>query len=209
MRDGWRETTLGEVASRVIGRTPKRRESRYWTNDLSLPFFTIADMQDRRVTTGREGVTQQAVEEGQAKRVPAGSLLLSFKLSIGKVVITDRDVFPNEAIAWIRPTADVNRDYLALALESVKWNDLGGRAVKGKTMNSASLDAVPLVLPPLDEQRRIVDLIGALDRVIALHAVLNGRAAGGHLHQLRSNLLTALLSGEHEIPESYDELMEV
>lgn len=167
MREGWTNTTLGSVASRVIGRTPQRREPRYWTEDLSLPFFTIADMRDRRATTGREGVTQEAVDAGQAKRVPVGSLLLSFKLTIGKVAITDRDVYPNEAIAWIRPGPGVERDFLTLALEYVHWDDLGGRAVKGKTMNSASLDAVPLALPPLDEQRRIVDLVGALDDTIA------------------------------------------
>jgi len=167
MRDGWRETTLGDVATRVIGRTPSRHDSRYWTDSLALPFFTIADMKERYATQGREGVTQTAVADGQAKRVPAGSLLLSFKLSIGKIAITDRDVYPNEAIAWVRPKEGVSRDFLALALEHVNWDELGGRAVKGKTMNKASLDAVRLCVPPSNDQRRIVDLFRAVDDALA------------------------------------------
>lgn len=166
MRDGWETTTLGEVADRMIGRTPPRRDHRYWTSDLSYPFFTIADMTQRIVGGGREGVTELAVQQGKAKCVPAGSLLLSFKLSVGKVAITTADLYPNEAIAWVKPRPGVLQEFLALALEGVEWSSLGGRAVKGKTLNATSLDAVPLTLPPLDEQRRIVDLIGALDDTI-------------------------------------------
>lgn len=166
MRDGWQQTTLGEVSTRVIGRTPRRSEPSFWTSDTSRPFFTIADMRERYVTAGREGITEEAIIAGQAKEVPAGSLLLSFKLSIGRVAITDREVFPNEAIAWVKPDPGIMRDYLALSLENVEWDGLGGRAVKGRTLNARSLSAVPIPLPPLAEQRRIVDLVGALDDAI-------------------------------------------
>lgn len=167
MRNGWEMVRLAEVSTRTIGRTPPRKEARYWTADPSeRPFCTIADMRGRFVSGGSEGVTDLAEREGKAKRVPAGSLLLSFKLSIGKVGFTDRDVFPNEAIAWIQPSPMITQPFLALALESVDWDSLGGRAVKGKTLNSGSLDAVQLPLPPLVEQRRLVDLIGAIDDVI-------------------------------------------
>lgn len=200
---GWVETTLGKVASRVVGRTPARKEPSFWTDDMTYPFLTIADMGNRWVTAGREGVTAEAIERGQARRVPAGSLLLSFKLSIGKICITDRDVYPNEAIAWVRPGPEVSQDFLSLALEQVDWDELGQRAVKGKTMNRASLDSVPLLIPPIEEQQRIVDLIGTFDET-----VVKSWAPLADLRDLRSTLLTALLSGEHVIPESYDDLLE-
>jgi type I restriction enzyme S subunit len=123
-------------------------------------------MKSRLVSGGSEGVTEAAEREGKAKRVPAGSLLLSFKLSLGRVGITACDVFTNEAIAWVRPGDRVQRDFLALALENLEWEQFGSRAVKGRTLNAESLDALPITLPPLDEQRRIVDLMGTVDDAI-------------------------------------------
>lgn len=97
-RDGWRETTLGEVATRTIGRTPPRNDPSMWSTDTERPFVTIADLGPNRSVTAREGVSELAEARGYAKRFPAGSLLLSFKLSIGRVGVADRDVFTNEAI---------------------------------------------------------------------------------------------------------------
>lgn len=94
------------------------------------------------------------------------------------------------------------RDFLAIALENVNWDELGSRAVKGKTMNKSSLDAIPITLPPPDEQRRIVATVKSVDDALGA-----ARATAESLRTLRSNLLTVLLSGEHEIPASYDALL--
>lgn len=167
MTSKWETVRFGDVATRVIGRTPPRKDSRYWTADPGeRPFCTIADMKFREVAFAREGISKLAEDEGKAKRVPAGSLLLSFKLSLGRVAITKSDLFTNEAIAWVIPGDRVTRDYLFVALESLDWGSLGSRAVKGKTLNAESLDAIMLPLPSLAEQRRIVDLIGAVDDAI-------------------------------------------
>lgn len=199
------ERRLADVSSRTIGRTPPRNEPAYWTPDLALPFLTIAGMgADGRVTFS-EGVTEKAVADGKAKRVPAGSLLLSFKLTIGRTVITTEDVFPNEAIACIRPNLElITRDFLQIALEAVRWDELGGRAVKGKTLNSTALDEVRVPVPSLAIQDQVVATVGG-----ARDAWYRAVSLVEHLRALRSNLLTVLLSGEHEIPESYDELLEV
>ncbi|WP_193763004.1 restriction endonuclease subunit S [Micrococcus sp. FDAARGOS_333] len=202
MREGWVETTLGQVATRVVGRTPSRKIANYWTADTTYPFFTIADMSHRHVTAGREGVTEQAIADGQAKRVPAGSLLLSFKLTIGKVVITDREVYPNEAIAWIRPNATVLQDFLALALENVNWDRLGGQAVKGKTLNKTSLDAVELLLPPIEKQHRIVDLMASLDDTLEA-AVAARSASEAQIEQLSYQVLPALGTGKTPLSDAF------
>ncbi len=189
MRDRWRETTLREVATRTIGRTPPRNDPSMWATSTERPFVTIADLGPNRTVTAREGVSELAEASGHAKRFPAGSLLLSFKLSIGRVGVADRDVFTNEAIARLAPVDGVLRDFLAIALENVNWEELGGRAVKGKTMNKSSLDAVPITLPPLDEQRRIVDLIAAVD-----DAVDAAEAEADTAKTARDEMLTAMLA---------------
>lgn len=158
---------MGEVANLTIGRTPPRGESRFWTNDLTRPFCTIADMPEGggRFTPVREGVTEAAEKEGKAKRVAAGSLLMSFKLTIGRVAFPSEDVFPNEAIVHIQPpdNGPVTKEYLALWLSSQDLTEGSGRAVKGKTLNGKSLKAIPVVYPPLSVQRRIVGLMEHLD----------------------------------------------
>jgi type I restriction enzyme S subunit len=167
MRDEWVETTLGDVAELVIGRTPPRKEAKFWTEDLGHPFCTIADLDGRVVVPRREGVTEAAIQSGKAKRVPAGSLLMSFKLTIGRIAFAGVDLYPNEAIVWIEPNREVDRRFLGLWLESQDLEEYAGRAVKGRTLNGPSLRAIPVAVPPLAEQRRIVDLIAAVDENLA------------------------------------------
>lgn len=163
----WRKATLGEVATITIGRTPPRKEPRYWTSNLRRPFCTIADMVGRQIDPQREGVTEAAENEGKAKRFPAGALMLSFKLSIGRVGFAARDIFPNEAIAWLRCSDEtLDERFLALVLASQDLTAGSGRAVKGNTLNGPSLRAIPLSLPPLPEQHRIVDVMSAVDEQI-------------------------------------------
>jgi type I restriction enzyme S subunit len=89
----WTETTLGEISSLQMGRTPSRREAAYWTEDLTFPFCTIADMDSKYVEPKREGVTQAAIKDGKAKVARKGTLLMSFKLTIGRMGFASRDIF--------------------------------------------------------------------------------------------------------------------
>lgn len=183
MRDGWVDASLGDVADITIGRTPPRDDPRYWTEDLTRPFCTIADMDGSIVRPRREGVTREAEADGKAKRMPAGSLLLSFKLTIGRVGIAGVDLFPNEAIARVEPvTASLDKGYLALWLSSTDLLKGAGRAVKGNTLNSTSLRAIPVSYPAPAEQRRIVDVVRALDHTLA--------AAGTAVKRLDALLLS-------------------
>lgn len=198
--DDWKEVTLGEIVDIEIGRTPARKNKDYWTENLDLPFLSIKVM-----GTGEfeEGITQKAVTEKKAKMAPAGSLLMSFKLSIGRVIVASRDVFYNEAIAWLKPDeGKVNQGFLRYLMENVDWTNLGTVAIKGKTMNKASLKLVPLSLPSLDEQQRIVDVMQSIDSHLA-----DARGQLESMRKLRGEVLNALLSGEHEIPADFDPTM--
>jgi type I restriction enzyme S subunit len=198
--DNWTETTLGDIARLIIGRTPSRSEKKYWTEDLAKPFCTIADMDGKWVTPSREGVTDAAIHEGKARLVSAGSLMMSFKLTLGRVGFARVDLYPNEAIVAIdvEPSRGTS-DYLYLVLGYQDLSHGSGRAIKGATLNSKSLANIPLNLPPLEEQKRIVEIVSSMDDVIQAteQAVTDAK-------NLRSGLLSDLLSGEHEIPASYD-----
>jgi len=201
--EDWKATTLGEVAEMYMGRTPPRAVGRYWTPDLTYPFCTIADMDGKLIEPNREGVTQAAIDDGKARKVKKGMLMMSFKLTLGRVGFAAIDLYPNEAIVAITPNPDLAMlEFLFLWLGSQNLSGGSGRAVKGETLNSKSLALIPVTLPPLAEQRRIVDIIESVDSTVttAEDAVVNARS-------LRSALLSDLLSGDHEIPKSYDKFL--
>ncbi len=203
-REGWTEALLGQVAVIRIGRTPPRQDSRYWTSDLERPFCSIADMTGTFVRPMREGVTSIAESQGKAKRVPAGSLLLSFKLTIGRVGYAAVDLFPNEAIAWLDPdTRLLDKHYLGLWLGHQDLRATSGRAVKGQTLNARSLRAIPVAFPSLTEQRHIADLVESVDE-----ATETAKRAEAALSSLRVSLLEELLSGSLELPSSYDRFLD-
>lgn len=204
---------LGDIAEIRIGRTPARDNPAYWTADLTRPFCTITDMQDRFVDPGREGVTALAVADGKAKPVPAGALLMSFKLSIGRVGYAAREIYPNEAIAWIEPQPDrCSKEFLGFYLEHQDLASGGAQAVKGKTLNQASLKMIPVLLPTLAEQRRITEvlteveanlLLAARERsaAVALLGAVRQEALRGHEEQPLLDLVT--FAGGYSFKPSY------
>jgi len=198
--DDWQETTLGEIADLEIGRTPPRKSPEYWTESLQRPFCSIADMVGRVVTPSREGVTELAEVDNKARRVTAGSLLMSFKLTIGRVAFAGCDLFPNEAIVAITPNpVTTSREFLYLYLGSRDLTEGSGQAVKGKTLNSKSLRAIGIHLPSLVEQQEIVDLVGSIDEQISS---LESQVES--VRTFRQSVLSELLSGERLLDESYD-----
>lgn len=187
----WPVTTLGEVAALTIGRTPPRGEPKWWTTSLERPFCTIADMGPMTVLPQREGVTALAEAQGKAKRFAAGTLMMSFKLSIGKVGFAAVDLFPNEAIVGIEVEhGALDERYLAHYLASQDLTRAAGEAVKGKTLNSTSLRAIHVVIPPADVQAQVVRKV---DAMYELAEALRAEADG--LDVVRTLTIRDLLAG--------------
>ena len=100
------------------------------------------------------------------KEIPKNTLIMSFKLSIGKLAITKINLRTNEAIAAfkIKDKSLVSNKYLYYFLLSINWDRLAGDdiKVKGKTLNKAKLKKILITLPPLKEQQNIVANLDAL-----------------------------------------------
>ena len=107
--------------------------------------------------------------------VPKNTLLMSFKLTVGKVSILDMDAVHNEAIISIKPFIDkkfIFRDFLLYILPLISQTGDTKNAIKGKTLNSKSLNKLLLPLPPLSEQRRIIKKIKILLCFVERYGVL-------------------------------------
>lgn len=159
---------LGDLCEINIGKTPSRSKASYWGGDH--PWLSIADMnQGRRLRHTKEAITDAGVKASGIKIVPEGTLLLSYKLSIGKVGITERSLFTNEAIAAL-PIIDprvLGVDYLYWTLNTIDLLETSDRAAMGATLNKAKLKEIQIPLPPLAEQKRIAAILDAADALRA------------------------------------------
>lgn len=164
---GWTNTTLGELFDISIGRTPKRAEQRYWGQ--SHPWLSIADMgYGKPLSRTKEQITDEAVEDRQSGRlVTPGTVVASFKLSLGKVGVVEVPMFTNEAIAAFVPrrAETVDPSWLKHWFLATDLSTASNRAVMGGTLNKASLSATQVALPPLPEQRRIAALLDKAEDV--------------------------------------------
>ena len=138
-----------------MGKTPPRGESKYW-NPATYPWVSIADMKDgETIYCTKEAISKEGADLFQNVMSPAGSLIMSFKLTIGKISILGMDAFHNEAIVTIRPYSQ-GIDWLRHFLPMIAQTGTTKDAIKGKTLNCKSLNALLIPLPPLHEQHRIV-----------------------------------------------------
>lgn len=161
---------LGDVFNLQMGKTPARANSAYWT-DGTNDWVSIADLSsyEKYVDGTKEKITDLAVQESGIKKVPANTVIMSFKLSLGKTAITKTPVYTNEAIMAFLPSGkyDVYPDYFFHLFSGKDWSDGTNRAVMGATLNKATLSNIEIDIPPLDEQRRIAAILDKVTDLIA------------------------------------------
>jgi len=163
---GWEWVRLGDVAELKIGKTPSRNEPQYW-EDQDYSWINISDMKHgETINISKQYVSQKAYDKVfKGKISPQGTLLMSFKLTIGKMSLLGIDAFHNEAIISIIPYVEDLKQYLFKCLSVFEIDKEKNKAIKGNTLNKNSLNRIILAIPPLAEQHRIV---ATVDRLLAL-----------------------------------------
>lgn len=161
---------LGDVFNLQMGKTPVRANAAYWTNGKNA-WVSIADLSNYEKYVGdtKEQITDLAVQESGIKAVPADTIIMSFKLSLGKTAITKVPIYTNEAIMAFLPTGkyDVCPDYFFHLFSGRDWSEGTNRAVMGATLNKATLSNMVVVIPPLEEQRHIAAVLDKVSDLIA------------------------------------------
>ncbi len=162
----WPLVKLSDICEINIGKTPSRANSNYWGK--GNPWLSIRDMnQGVKLYNTKEEITDIGVKESNIKLVPNGTVLFSFKLSIGKIGITQRDMYTNEAIAAlpVKNRKVIFENYLAYALSNIKLGKTTDRAVMGAILNKEKLKEIKIPLPPLEVQKRIAAVLDKADAV--------------------------------------------
>ena len=201
--DTWMWVKLGDIADFPMGKTPSRNDFEYW--EKNYPWVSIADLIDGEVINStKEGVSEKANIEVFKNRISRqGTLLMSFKLTIGKVSILGMDAFHNEAIVSIFPFIDIEKNttkylYKVLPYLTTLTTDTK-EAIKGKTLNSSSLYNLMIPLPPLAEQKRIVEKIEELEPLINRYGKASeelARIKSAFPEDLRNSILQQAVEGK-------------
>ena len=161
---------LDEIFDLQMGKTPSRNNADYWT-DGQYDWVSIADLgsYQKYVEDTKERISALAVQESGIKSVPANTVIMSFKLSLGKTAITQEPVYTNEAIMAFIPTGKyaVLPDYFYYLFSAKDWTKGTNRAVMGTTLNKATLGAVSITVPPIDEQHKIAAVLDKVSDLIA------------------------------------------
>lgn len=163
-------TKLSDVFMLQMGKTPARAKNAYW-NDGSNQWVSISDLSgfDKYVGTTKETITDLAVSESGIKIVPENTVIMSFKLTLGKTAITQKPVYTNEAIMAFIPTGkyEIDTNYFYHLFSGRDWSKGTNRAVMGVTLNKATLGEIEIDIPPLCEQTEIAEKLDKVDALIA------------------------------------------
>lgn len=166
------EYRLEELFDLQMGKTPSRSVTEYWESGNNK-WISIADLSKcgKYIYDTKECLSDIAVPESGIKQIPANTVVMSFKLSIGKTAITSEPMYSNEAIMSFRDRKLVQLlpEYIYYLLLSKNWDDGTNKAVMGKTLNKATLSKVKVNIHSMQEQQEIVYVLNQATALIELH----------------------------------------
>lgn len=166
MNSGWQTKKLGELCQIELGKTPARATKAFWderrqTSNVWLSIADLLNAEDNIVVDSKEYLSDRGASV--SKTVPKGTLLVSFKLTLGRLAFAGRDLFTNEAIAalTIFDEGQLSKEFLFWFLHAFDWRKAAENDVKlkGMTLNKAKLREMPVSFPLPAEQHRIVGIL--------------------------------------------------
>ena len=169
----WTWLRLGDVGAIVGGGTPISGERSFWANGDGVPWLTPADMRSqgsRYISRGNRDITSEGLKRSSAQLLPAGSVLFSSRAPIGHVGIAANPLSTNQGFKSCVPYIEDMSEYLYLFLKQAGPGiDEQATGTTFKEISGKQVALIPIPIPPLGEQHRIVakvdELMGLLDRL--------------------------------------------
>ena len=193
MRDGWVEYKFKDVATAVKGKLPKSKNE----EGIGVPYLTASYLRSSQPDYWIENL------EGAVTAEDGDCLILWDGAGAGDLFSARRGVVSSTMAVVTTQNSKILREFLTLFISSKA--DYIKETCRGTTVPHVSPDAIAnmeLKIPPLPEQKRIVDIVNTIDEVISQTELTTSKA-----QNLRAGLLSDLLSGDHAIPNSYDKVM--
>lgn len=197
--EGWKVGRADDFYQINIGKTPPRKEHKcFSTNPADKIWVSIANMGNSGIfiSDSSEYLTKEAVDRHNIIMVPRNTILLSFKLTVGRVAIADKELTTNEAIARFILSDDKYMEYLYLYLKNFDYNSLGSTSSIATAVNSKTIKGMQMLQP----SDKIIDAFHIQVNPI-FEKIRSLTKESSRLSLLRDTLLPRLMSGELEVPE--------
>ena len=193
--DSWEEVEISKELTITIGKTPPRKESHWFSNTEGIPWLSIKDMgqQGIYINNTTEYLTKEAVDTHNVKVVPAESVLMSFKLTVGRVAINHQDMVTNEAIAHFYgfEQSRLTNYYVYLFLKQFNFRSLGSTSSIAQAVNSKTVKSIKIPVPHSELMAEFTKTVEGLFEKIKLNT-----AQIQTIEQTRDTLLPKLMSGQ-------------
>lgn len=198
---GWDVKPAADLFEVGIGRTPPRKEPQWFCKGTEgIPWVSIRDMGTFETYSHgtNEGLTQTAVDKFNVPVVPENTVLMSFKLTMGKLCISDSDLVTNEAIAHFRisQNSPLNTFYTYHWLSNLDMGSLDSTSSIGTATNSGVIKQIRFLVPP---QELLGNYHNKVSPIFSQLKLLRKQTT--NLFLLRDSLLPRLISGELQISE--------
>jgi type I restriction enzyme S subunit len=195
-QEDWEEKPLSEVTKIAIGRTPPRKESHWFsTNSTDVKWVSIKDLGQSGIFVfdTSEYLTQEAVENFNVPIIPIDTVLLSFKMTVGRVGITTEPMLSNEAIAHFKfdENTPFSKEYLYIWLKTFKYDSLGSTSSIVTAINSSMIKEIEIVIPDEITMKKFRAKTEPL-----FNKIIQNQTQIRTLAKLRDTLLPKLMSGE-------------
>lgn len=182
-----------------IGKTPPRKEPQWFsTNPQDVTWVSISDMGTcgLYISSSSEQLTKEAVNLHNVKIVPDNTVLLSFKLTVGRIAITNGEMTTNEAIAHFKTDKKEINEYLYCYLKCFNYQTMGSTSSIATAVNSKIIKGMPFVVPTDDE---LIDFHSVAAPMFA--KIKANQTESEKLTAVRDTLLPKLMSGELDVSD--------
>ena len=186
-----------EIADITIGKTPPRKEQEWFSlNDNDIKWISIADLGKcgNYIFDSSEKLTQRAVEKHNIKVVPKDTILLSFKLTVGRIAITTCEMTTNEAIAHFNLKDNEYIYYLYSYLKNYDYSKLGSTSSIATAINSKIVKSMPVLYPKIEMVKEYNKVVIPL-----FNKIKNNESENITLEKFKQDLINKIMSGEFDL----------
>lgn len=198
--DERRKCRADEYFDISIGKTPPRKEPKWFSDNRSgnVVWVSISDMGDCGlfISDSSEYLTKDAVDHFNVTIVPDKTVLLSFKLTVGRVAIANSAMTTNEAIAHFKTEKNAIIEYLYCYLKLFNYQTLGSTSSIATAVNSKIIKAMPFIVPTERELEEFHCFAAP-----CFEKILQNQLESNRLASLRDTLLPKLMSGEIDVSD--------
>lgn len=193
-KEEWETIKLKDIFNIFIGRTPPRKEQSCFSFLQGNKWVSIKDMGEAGIFISdcSEYLTDEAVNKYNIPQIPANTVILSFKMTVGRVKITTAPMYSNEAIACFVPRNNyLSKNILYFFLKAYEYDSLGSTSSIVTAINSNIIKDIEIKLPP----KNLIDRFTVFSDQL-LNKIYYNQTQIRTLEKLRDSLLPKLMSGE-------------